>query len=110
MLYEVITDVFTRKVNIVLVIPAVDMKNKKCVQLIQGNPDKKHVELDNPPEIAKKWVSEGAEMLHLVDLDGALDGKRVNDEFIEEIIRTYGVPVQIGGGIRSIEDAVYLVA
>ncbi|GAA0128969.1 1-(5-phosphoribosyl)-5-[(5-phosphoribosylamino) me thylideneamino]imidazole-4-carboxamide isomerase [Methanococcus maripaludis] len=92
-----------------LVIPAVDMKNKKCVQLIQGNPDKKHVELDNPPEIAKKWVNEGAEMLHLVDLDGALDGKRVNDEFIEEIIKTSGVPVQIGGGIRSIEDAEYLV-
>lgn len=92
-----------------LIIPAVDMKNKKCVQLIQGNPDKKHVELDNPPEIAKKWVNLGAEMLHLVDLDGAIDGKRVNDEFIEEIIRNSGVPVQIGGGIRSVSDALYFI-
>jgi len=92
-----------------LIIPAVDMKNKKCVQLIQGNPDKKHVELDNPPEIAKKWVNLGAEMLHLVDLDGAIDGKRVNDEFIEEIIKNSGVPVQIGGGIRSVSDALYFI-
>ncbi|ABR55301.1 phosphoribosylformimino-5-aminoimidazole carboxamide ribotide isomerase [Methanococcus vannielii SB] len=92
-----------------LIIPAVDMKNKKCVQLIQGNPDKKHVELDNPPEIAKKWVEQGAEMLHLVDLDGAINGKRVNDEFIEEIIKNSGVPVQIGGGIRSVSDALYFI-
>jgi len=92
-----------------LIIPAVDMKNKKCVQLIQGNPDKKHVELDNPPEIAKKWVNLGAEMLHLVDLDGAIDGKRVNDDFIEEIIKNSGVPVQIGGGIRSVSDALYFI-
>uniref|UniRef100_Q50757 1-(5-phosphoribosyl)-5-[(5-phosphoribosylamino)methylideneamino] imidazole-4-carboxamide isomerase n=1 Tax=Methanothermococcus thermolithotrophicus TaxID=2186 RepID=HIS4_METTL len=82
-----------------IVIPAVDMKNGKCVQLIQGDPNKKHVELENPVEVAEKWVSEGAEMLHLVDLDGAIEGESVNRELIKEIIQTVNVPVQIGGGI-----------
>ncbi len=92
-----------------IVIPAVDMKNGKCVQLIQGDPNKKHVELENPVEVAEKWVSEGAEMLHLVDLDGAIEGESVNREIIKEIIQTVNVPVQIGGGIRTVEDALNLI-
>ncbi|MDK2790094.1 MAG: phosphoribosylformimino-5-aminoimidazole carboxamide ribotide isomerase [Methanothermococcus sp.] len=92
-----------------IVIPAVDMKNGKCVQLIQGDPNKKHVELENPVEVAEKWVSEGAEMLHLVDLDGAIEGESVNRELIKEIIQTVNVPVQIGGGIRTVEDALNLI-
>lgn len=92
-----------------IVIPAVDMKNGKCVQLIQGDPDKKHVELENPVGVAEKWVSEGAEMLHLVDLDGAIEGESVNREIIEKIIQTVNVPVQIGGGIRTVENALNLI-
>ncbi len=92
-----------------MVIPAVDIKNKKCVQLIQGNPNNKHIELDNPVEVAKKWINNGAEMIHLVDLDRAIYQTDTNKEIIEEIINSISVPVQVGGGIRSVEDAQYLI-
>lgn len=65
--------------------------------------------MENPVEVAEKWVSEGAEMLHLVDLDGAIEGESVNRELIKEIIQTVNVPVQIGGGIRTVEDALNLI-
>ncbi|MBP2143720.1 phosphoribosylformimino-5-aminoimidazole carboxamide ribotide isomerase [Methanococcus voltae] len=91
------------------IIPAVDMKEGKCVQLIQGDPTKRHVEYDNPDEIAKMWVENGAEMLHLVDLDGAIDGERVNLPCVKKIIQESQVPVQMGGGIRTMEDVEELV-
>ena len=71
-----------------MVIPAVDIKNKKCVQLIQGDPDKKHVELDNPLKVAERWINEGAPMIHLVDLDKAIYQTNTNEEIIKEIIRS----------------------
>jgi len=92
-----------------MVIPAVDIKNKKCVQLIQGDPDKKHVELDNPLSVAERWINEGAEMIHLVDLDKAIYQTNTNEEVIKEIIKSVSVPVQVGGGIRTVDDALNLI-
>jgi phosphoribosylformimino-5-aminoimidazole carboxamide ribotide isomerase len=88
-----------------LVIPALDLKDKKCVRLIQGDPERKTIELENPLEIAKNWESLGAPRLHLVDLDGAIGGTRKNESIVREIIGELTIPVQFGGGIRSIEDA-----
>lgn len=92
-----------------MVIPAVDIKNKKCVQLIQGNPDKKHIELDNPLEVAEKWIKCGAEMIHLVDLDSAIYGTDTNKETIKNIMESVSVPVEVGGGVRTVEDALNLI-
>jgi phosphoribosylformimino-5-aminoimidazole carboxamide ribotide isomerase len=92
-----------------MVIPAVDIKNKKCVQLIQGDPDKKHVELDNPLKVAERWINEGAPMIHLVDLDKAIYQTNTNEEVIKEIIKSVSVPVQVGGGIRTVDDALNLI-
>ncbi|XRO76797.1 1-(5-phosphoribosyl)-5-[(5-phosphoribosylamino)methylideneamino]imidazole-4-carboxamide isomerase [Methanocaldococcus sp. 10A] len=91
-----------------IIIPAVDLKDKKCVQLIQGDPNKKHLEIDNPVEVAKKFVNEGAEYLHIIDLDAAL-GSGNNRDIIKNIIEEVNVPVEVGGGIRSLEIAKELV-
>lgn len=88
-----------------LVIPALDLKDGKCVQLRQGDPRKKTIELENPLEIARNWEALGAPRLHLVDLDGAIGGERKNEQIVREIIQELAIPVQFGGGIRSIEDA-----
>ncbi len=91
-----------------LVIPAVDLKGKKCVQLIQGDPNKKHLELNNPVEVAKKFVDEGAEYLHIIDLDAAF-GTGNNRDVIKSIIKEVNVPVEVGGGIRSLDIAKELI-
>ncbi len=96
-------------VNIMMVIPAVDIKNKKCVQLIQGNPNKKHIELDDPLSVAERWINQGAEMIHLVDLDKAIYQTNTNEEVIKKIIKSASVPVQVGGGIRTVDDALNLI-
>lgn len=88
-----------------LVIPALDLKDKKCVRLIQGDPKRKTVELENPLEIAKNWESLGAPRLHVVDLDGAIGGVRKNEQIVRKIVKELTIPVQFGGGIRSLEDA-----
>jgi phosphoribosylformimino-5-aminoimidazole carboxamide ribotide isomerase len=87
------------------VIPAIDLKNKKCVSLIQGIPGTERVSLDDPLAVASKWVSEGAGVLHLIDLDGAIEGKRLNSPIIRSIVGNYSVETQVGGGIRSKDDA-----
>ena len=92
-----------------MVIPAVDIKDKKCVQLIQGNPNNKLIELEDPMEVAKKWVNKGAQMIHIVDLDRAIYQKNTNEEIIREIINSLEVPVQVGGGIRSLKDVLNLI-
>lgn len=84
--------------------PAIDMRGGKCVRLLQGDYDKETVYGDSPFEMAKKFAGEGAEWIHMVDLDGAKDGKRVNDEFVIKAARELGVKVQIGGGIRTEAD------
>lgn len=84
--------------------PAIDMRGGKCVRLLQGDYDKETVYGDSPFEMAKKFADEGAKWIHMVDLDGARDGKRVNDQFVIQAAKDLGVNVQIGGGIRSEED------
>lgn len=83
--------------------PAIDMKGGKCVRLTQGLFDNVKVYSDTPADMAKLWVSQGADFLHLVDLDGALAGRSVNEAAIRAIVEQVSVPVQLGGGIRSAE-------
>lgn len=82
---------------------AIDMKGGKCVRLTQGSFDHTKVYSDDPVDMAEKWVSMGATFLHLVDLDGALKGRSVNEPVIRRILSAVTVPVQVGGGIRSRE-------
>lgn len=84
--------------------PAIDLKDGKCVRLIQGDYNAVTVFGDDPAEMAKKWESQGGKYLHLVDLDGAKAGKGINDEAIKSIIQAVTIPVELGGGIRTLED------
>ena len=81
--------------------PAIDMKNGKCVRLRQGAFKDITVYSEHPEEIAALWQEKGATFLHLVDLDGALAGRSVNEETIRKIVSSVNIPVEIGGGIRS---------
>ncbi|MEO1669493.1 MAG: 1-(5-phosphoribosyl)-5-[(5-phosphoribosylamino)methylideneamino]imidazole-4-carboxamide isomerase [Cyanobacteria bacterium J06631_2] len=83
------------------VIPAIDLLDGKCVRLYQGDYDQASVFSDNPVEIARQWAAEGATRLHVVDLDGAKEGKSVNLSVIEAIARAIKIPVQVGGGLRD---------
>jgi phosphoribosylformimino-5-aminoimidazole carboxamide ribotide isomerase len=87
-----------------LIIPAIDIKNGKYVRLTQGDFNREIVYGDNPAEVAKSWESQGAKMIHLVDLDGAKDGKLSNIQAIEGVLEAVNIPLQIGGGIRSRES------
>lgn len=95
-----------------LLIPAIDLKDGKCVRLRQGRMEDDTVFSDNPVEVAGRWVAAGARRIHLVDLDGAFAGKPKNADIIHEIVAAYpDVPVQIGGGIRDEETVIaYLEA
>ncbi|MCP8686334.1 1-(5-phosphoribosyl)-5-[(5-phosphoribosylamino)methylideneamino]imidazole-4-carboxamide isomerase [Marinobacterium sedimentorum] len=87
-----------------LIIPAIDLKDGKCVRLRQGRMDDSTVFSDNPVETAAKWVDAGCRRLHLVDLNGAFAGTPVNGEIVSAIAKAYpDLPIQIGGGIRSAE-------
>jgi len=89
-----------------LVIPAIDLKDGKCVRLRQGRMDDVTVFSDDPVETAGRWVKAGARRLHVVDLNGARSGAPVNADAIEAIIRAFpDLPVQVGGGIRD-EDTI----
>jgi len=89
-----------------LLIPAIDIKDGKCVRLRQGRMDDETIYADNPLDMAKRWVDAGARRLHLVDLDGALVGKPVNAKIVHDIAEAFpDVPIQIGGGIRD-EDTI----
>lgn len=87
------------------IIPAIDIKNGKCVRLYQGDYSRQTVFDANPAAVALRWKSRGARWLHVVDLDGAATGEMGNVMVIEEIIRTSGLLVQMGGGIRREEVA-----
>ncbi|NLK50951.1 MAG: 1-(5-phosphoribosyl)-5-[(5-phosphoribosylamino)methylideneamino]imidazole-4-carboxamide isomerase [Syntrophomonadaceae bacterium] len=86
-----------------LVIPAIDLREGRCVRLIQGRLDKEIVFSDNPVEVAIKWEKMGARWLHVVDLDGAFAGSLRNLESIKGILSKVNIPVQVGGGIRTME-------
>lgn len=89
-----------------LVIPAIDLKEGKCVRLRQGNMDDSTVFGEDPVEMAKRWVDAGAERLHIVDLDGAFAGQPRNAQAVHEIAKAFpDLPIQIGGGVRD-EDTV----
>lgn len=86
-----------------IVIPAIDLKEGKCVRLEQGLMERDTVFCDNPAEQARKWEAAGAEMLHIVDLDGAFAGVPKNKGAIEAIVAAISIPAQLGGGIRDID-------
>lgn len=85
------------------IIPAVDVKNGKCVRLIQGKADQETVYSDDPVAMAGHWDEEGARLIHVVDLDGAFDGIPKNADLIKNIIYNSSVDIQVGGGIRTLE-------
>lgn len=86
-----------------LILPAIDLRNGKCVRLVEGKVEKETIYSDNPAEMAQKWQSKGAKMLHLVDLDGAFAGEPRNLESVQQILAAIDIPVELGGGIREIE-------
>ena len=89
-----------------IVIPAIDLKNGKCVRLREGKMDEETIFSEDPISTAGSWFSQGAEILHIVDLDGAVNGKPINKEIIFSIIAEFPQKrIQIGGGIRSFESA-----
>ncbi len=92
-----------------IVIPAIDLKDGRCVRLEQGRMDSETVYSNDPVETALKWQELGASLIHIVDLDAACEGRPVNSEVIQKIARAVDVPLQIGGGIRNMHSAeVYL--
>ena len=86
-----------------LIIPAIDLKDGRCVRLFQGEMDKETVYFDNPLEAAKHWMSEGATFLHIVDLNGAVEGRPVHIKEVAAICQLPGLSVELGGGLRSID-------
>jgi phosphoribosylformimino-5-aminoimidazole carboxamide ribotide isomerase len=83
------------------VIPAIDLLEGRCVRLYQGDYARSQVFNDNPADVAKQWVDQGATRLHIVDLDGAKVGHPVNTQAIAAIVQAVSVPVQVGGGLRD---------
>ncbi len=83
------------------ILPAIDLRGGKCVNLIQGIAEQETVFSDSPVDMAKRWQAEGAEYLHLVDLDGAFQRASANLHIVREIVNAIEIPVQLGGGIRS---------
>lgn len=85
------------------IIPAIDLKGGNCVRLQQGEMDKETRFSENPAEVARHWEALGASLLHIVDLDGAVGGKPHNEDAINQILKAVTIPLQLGGGIRSLK-------
>ena len=90
------------------VVPAVDVKDGQVVQLVGGERGTGK-QYGDPVEAAERWVNQGARTLHLVDLDGAFDGERANAEAVESVVDAVDVETQLGGGIRTVDDATALL-
>ena len=88
-----------------IIFPAIDLRGGKCVRLIQGDFDKETVYSDDPQATALKWQSLGAKFLHVVDLDGARAGSPQNLDAIKKILDAVKIPIEVGGGIRTLDDA-----
>jgi phosphoribosylformimino-5-aminoimidazole carboxamide ribotide isomerase len=86
------------------IFPAIDLRNGRCVRLQQGDYARETVFSDDPAAVARKWAELGADRIHVVDLDGAKAGKPVNGPVIRKIVEAAGVPVQLGGGLRTDGD------
>jgi phosphoribosylformimino-5-aminoimidazole carboxamide ribotide isomerase len=89
--------------------PAIDILGGRCVRLLQGDYAKETVYNQNPVEVAKAWAAQGARWIHTVDLDGAKAGHPINHELVGEIARAVDVPVQLGGGLRTLADVELLL-
>ena len=90
-----------------LIIPAIDIKNGQCVRLAQGDFDRVTVYADNPIDVALGWAEKGAQLIHIVDLDGSVAGLPRNAGIILDIVKKVNVPIQVGGGIRNMETIDY---
>ena len=86
-----------------IIIPAIDLKDGKCVRLLQGDFSRATVYSDQPVEMAKNWQKKGAERIHVVDLDGSKAGFPENEEVIRNLVQEIDIPVQVGGGIRDMK-------
>jgi len=86
-----------------LIIPAIDLKDGRCVRLVQGEMDKETIYFENPVDAAQHWRAEGATFIHVVDLNGAVEGRPVHAEEIAAICKQPGLSVELGGGLRSVE-------
>jgi phosphoribosylformimino-5-aminoimidazole carboxamide ribotide isomerase len=86
-----------------LIIPAIDLKDGQCVRLTQGNMHQATVYSNDPAAMARQWQDQGAQLLHVVDLNGAFDGEPKNLQHVEAIVNAVSIPVQVGGGIRSLD-------
>lgn len=84
-----------------IIFPAIDIKDNKCVRLLQGDFNKVNIYGDNPSVMAKKWEDKGSQFIHIVSLNGARGEGNINDKSIKEILNTVNIPIQIGGGIRD---------
>ena len=87
-----------------LILPAIDLRGGNCVRLVKGDFKQETIYSEHPEEIALRWEGEGAEFLHVVDLDGALAGEPQNMDAIKRILQAVTIPVEVGGGIRSMES------
>ena len=90
--------------------PAIDLRDGKCVRLVQGDFDRQTVYADDPVDVARRWTELGARRLHLVDLDGARDGRTANRDIAQSIVEAVDIPCQLGGGIRDEEAIAGLLA
>jgi phosphoribosylformimino-5-aminoimidazole carboxamide ribotide isomerase len=90
----------------VLILPAIDLRGGQCVRLRQGDYNQETVFGSDPADMARRWVAQGASYLHLVDLDGAKQGKPINGESLRAIVASVDVPCQLGGGLRTDADIV----
>ena len=86
-----------------LIIPAIDLKDGRCVRLFQGAMDKETVYFENPLDAARHWLNQGATFIHIVDLNGAVEGRPVHTKEVAAICKLVGLAVELGGGLRSIE-------
>lgn len=87
-----------------LILPAIDIKDGRCVRLVQGAPGTEKIYSDDPVQMAVLWRGENSKTLHVVDLDGAFDGKMKNLETLQRMMKAVDIPIQIGGGIRTYEQ------
>lgn len=93
-----------------LIIPAIDIRNGKCVRLTQGDFENEKIYCDDPVTVAKQWEAQGADILHVVDLDGAKNGNPANLDIIKKIAKSIRIPIQIGGGVRNKETVETLLS
>lgn len=87
-----------------ILLPAIDLKDGKCVRLYKGAFSTAHQVAEDPVMVAKAFAAAGAQVIHMVDLDGAKDGRRKNENLVKSVIKTSGLQVELGGGMRSMED------